>query len=92
MAINLDEINRNYSEAMLRKYQYQRERFSDVFDNPSMERGGMHINIYAGRIELVPGFGCNEAHNISNEDARHILNIIRMSIEERIKKFEGNGK
>ena len=92
MAIDLDKIEKGYAEAMLRKYNYQLERFKDVFDNPKINTGGMHVNIYANRIELVAGFGSSQAHNLTNEDAKHILNIIRMSIEDRIKKFEGNGK
>lgn len=90
MAINLDEIERGYAEAMLRRYRYQLEQFSSVFSEPSDNVGGMHVNMYAGRIELASGFGTSEAHNLSNEDARNILNIIRMSIEDRIDKFEGN--
>jgi len=90
MAINLDEIERGYAEAMLRKYKYKLEQFSSVFSEPSNNVGEMHIRVHEGGIEFRKGIGTKDHQNISNEDARNILNIIRMSIEDRIDKFEGN--
>lgn len=88
MAINLEEIERGYAEAMYKMYSRQLESFKQVFNNPAVERGGMHISFGDnGSITLKPGFGPNNSHNICNSDAEHILNIVRMSIEDRIKKF-----
>lgn len=94
MAINLDEIERGYAEAMHKKYSAQLNRFEEVFqDNPMIEVGGMHIVLNDdGSVLLKPGFGHSGSHNISNRDARHILNIIRMSIKERKDKFDQGEK
>jgi len=89
MAINLDEIERGYAEAMLKKYSRQLEAFKHAFENEATQVGGMYIQMHkSGAITLIPGFGPNNSHNVCNDDARNILNIIRMSIEDRIKKFE----
>lgn len=89
MAIDLDAIERGYREAMLRKYESQMKHFEDAFKDSAHNIGGMHISIRVdGQITLKPGVGRNPAHNITNQDAKHILNIIRMSIQDRIDKFK----
>jgi hypothetical protein len=89
MAINLEEIERGYAEAMYKKYSAQLEAFSEVFENPGFDRGEMHISLGKdGSITLAPGVGKSDCHNISNQDARNILNLIRISIRERRDKFQ----
>ena len=93
MGIDLKKIEREYAKGMLDKYNKQMERFKDVFENPNMDRGGMNITLTnEGDVVLRAGFGANNTYNISNNDARNILNIIRISIQDRIDKFTEDEK
>ena len=93
MAISIEEIQLEYAKIMHSKYSEQLKSFDDVFNSDGHLNGGMHIILSPGGvISFKPGFGSEGSHNISNSDARSILNIIRMSIAERKQKFEKYGR